>query len=164
MLLLQEEHLPRLEVKDSRPPRTLSDAFTAPTGLTKVDAVLAPPLAVHLVHEEAGHGFEQQVEDGHPRTEAEHAGVEEAGGKVDSEVDDVGQNGHRDAHQKLQGGGGQKTSRGRGVRSKQKEQNVERCIEGPPGKKFQNRVFNIREPHPRVKTLLSSGTFILEGL
>lgn len=71
------------------------------TGLTKVDAVLASSLAVHLVHEEAGRGFEQQVEDGHPGTEAEHAGVEEARGKVNSKVDDVGQDGHRDAHEKL---------------------------------------------------------------
>lgn len=70
--------------------------------LTEVDVVLASTLAVHLVNEEAGRGFEQQAEDGHARTEAKQVPARFHLVVKDAEVDDVGQYGHGHPQQKLQ--------------------------------------------------------------
>lgn len=70
--------------------------------LTKVDVVISSSLAVHLVDKEAGNGFEQQVEDGHPCAEAKQVvrGTE----RVEyPEMDDVGQYCQNHPYQKLQG-------------------------------------------------------------
>lgn len=75
--------------------------------LTKVNVVIASTFAVHLVDEEAGHGLEQQAEDGHSRAEAKdvpspvHREVIQR--VIDPEMDDVGQYRHDHPNQKLQG-------------------------------------------------------------
>lgn len=75
--------------------------------LTKVDVVISSSLAVHLVDKEAGHRFEQQAEDGHPRAEAKHVPPWFCGEVIyrviDPKMDDVGQYRHDHPHQKLRG-------------------------------------------------------------
>lgn len=69
-------------------------------GLTSVEQ-LTPALPVHVVDEAAGEGLEQQAEDGHTGTEAPR--VREAVPRVeDADVDDVQEDGGRQATQKLQ--------------------------------------------------------------
>lgn len=73
--------------------------------LTEVDVVISSTLAVHLVDKEAGHGLEEQVEDGHTETEAEHISPLADGQVVarvkDPEVDDVSQHRHNHPQEKL---------------------------------------------------------------
>lgn len=82
-----------------------SHTHTRPHPLTEVNIVVAAPLAVHLVDEEAGDGLKQQAEDGHAHAEAE--GVPSTVRQVvrqrveDPKVDDVQQHGHHHPQQKL---------------------------------------------------------------
>lgn len=73
--------------------------------LTEVDVVISSTLAVHLVDKEAGHGLEEQVEDGHTETEAKHISWSADGQVVarvkDPEVDDVSQHRHNHPQEKL---------------------------------------------------------------
>lgn len=71
--------------------------------LTKVDVVISSSLAVHLVDKEAGHGFEQQVEDGHPCAEASRVSHQVTAWVEYPEMDDVGQYCQNHPYQKLQG-------------------------------------------------------------
>ena len=70
-----------------------------------MEVVVSSALAVHLVHEEAGDGLQQQAEDGHAGAEAEdvaavHQGLDQR--VVHAEVDDVRQDGQAQPHQQLQ--------------------------------------------------------------
>ncbi len=80
--------------------------LTHPAALTKVHVVISSTFAVHLVDKEAGHGFEQQVEDGHCRAEAKHVPspfcCKVIQRVIDPKMDDVGQYCHSHPHQKLQ--------------------------------------------------------------
>lgn len=70
-------------------------------GLTDMEQELTPALPVHVVDEAAGQGLEEQAEDGHAGTKALR--VREAGPLVeDADVDDVQEDGGRQATQKLQ--------------------------------------------------------------
>lgn len=70
-------------------------------GLTNMEQELTPALPVHVVDEAAGQGLEEQAEDSHAGTKA--LGVREAGLPVeDADVDDVQEDGGRQATEKLQ--------------------------------------------------------------
>ena len=80
-----------------------------------MQVVVAAALAVHLVHEEAGDGLQQQAEDGHAGAEAEDVAAAQRGRAERVEhahVDDVRQDGQAQPHQQLQGQE-QETAQGR---------------------------------------------------
>lgn len=70
--------------------------------LTKVDVVISSALAVHLVDEEAGHGLQEETEDGHTGAEADHVPPPADSQLVvrvkDPKMDDVGQYRHHHPH------------------------------------------------------------------
>lgn len=102
-------HPPLIQIKSPKifwgsDPLALDDKTHTPpvTWLTQVDVVISSALAVHLVDEEAGHGLQEQAEDGHTGAEAEQVpppvDCQFVQRVEDPKMDDVGQYCHHHPH------------------------------------------------------------------